>query len=75
MTQAVVVQVTDENRAALVDIALSMYLGEACKYCGHVYETLADLRARSVVYAGYHEHGRTACGECWKQNNPEPSQP
>ena len=46
MTQAVVVQVTDENRDALVDIALSMYLGEACKYCGHVYDALASVVTR-----------------------------
>jgi len=46
-------------------------LGEACKYCGHVYETNADMRARDVVYAGYHATGRTACGACWKANNPE----
>jgi len=71
MTQIAVVRVTDENRDALVEMALSMYLGEACKYCGHVYETNADMRARDVVYAGYHATGRTACGSCWKANNPE----
>lgn len=75
MTKIAVVEVTDDNRDALVDVALSMYLGEACKYCGHVYTTNADLRERAVVYAGYHATGRTACKVCWDANNPEPPQP
>lgn len=67
--QIAVIKVTDENCAALVEVALSMYLGEACKYCGHVYDTLADLRERGAVYAGYHENGRSACKACWDANN------
>ena len=35
--------------------AMSMYLGEQCKYCGCTYETLDDLR--TTVWAGEHEHG------------------
>ena len=66
--QVSVVAVTDENREALVENALSMYLGEKCKYCGREYKTLADLK--DTVYAGYHEHGRLACGSCWRANNP-----
>ena len=64
-----VVEITDENRDGLVEIALSMYCGEKCKYCLHEFTSNADLRERDVVYAGYHEHGRVACGECWRANN------
>lgn len=63
-----VVEVTDENRDALVEIAMSMYLGEKCKYCGKQYKTLTDLKG--TVFAGYHEHGRLACKACWDSNNP-----
>ncbi len=62
-----VVTVTDDNRDALVEVALSMYLGEGCKYCHRVFETLEDLAA--AVWAGYHERGRLAHKECWEKNN------
>lgn len=65
-----VVKLTPENRPSMLEVALSMYCGEACKYCGHVYETTEDLRARDARWAGYHERGRLACGMCWKENNP-----
>jgi len=65
--QVTVVTITDENRDTLAEFALSMYLGESCKYCGKKCETLADLK--DTVYAGYHEHGRLACGSCWQSNN------
>ncbi len=51
----------------VVDLALSMYLVEQCKYCGKEYKTLSDLKA--TVWAGYHEHGRLACKSCWDLNN------
>ena len=66
---AKIVKVTDENRNALVEIALSMYIGEKCKYCLHEFTSNADLRQREVVYAGYHEHGRIACKACWDANH------
>ena len=56
-----------EHKVA-VQIALSMYLGEHCKYCGKKYTTLQDLH--DTVYAGYHERGRLACQVCWDINNP-----
>ena len=64
-----VVRLTDENRHAMLRLAMSMYLGEQCKYFGRTYETLEDLH--DTVFAGYHEHGRLACGSCWRENNPE----
>jgi hypothetical protein len=64
-----VVTLTDENRPAMVRLALSMYLGEKCKYCLRQYTTLEDLE--NTVWAGYHEHGRLACQSCWRENNPQ----
>ena len=62
-----VVRLTDENRPEILRFVMSMYLGEQCKYCGKVYETLKDLHG--TVFAGYHEHGRLACRTCWRENN------
>lgn len=53
---------------ALVNLALSAYIGERCKYCGKVYETLDDLK--DVFWAGYQQHGCLACKTCWLSNNP-----
>jgi hypothetical protein len=71
LTVAVIKLDSDEHRALAFRMAMTMYLGEACKYCGKVFETLEDLR--DVVYAGYHDRGRTACRSCWEANNPPPS--
>jgi hypothetical protein len=60
---------SDEYRQAVLRAALSMYLGEACKYCGCVYHTLEDLY--DTVWAGYHARGRLACRECWERNKPQ----
>jgi hypothetical protein len=38
-----VVKITDENRAALGRIALSMYLGMQCGYCGSKFNTLESF--------------------------------
>ena len=67
MTKVFLTKVTDDNRDDLVKIALSMYLGEKCKYCQREYKTLDDLR--DTVFARYHEHGRLACGSCWDKRN------
>jgi hypothetical protein len=58
----------DHARDVALRMALSMYLGEACKYCGGVFETLDDLH--TAVFAGYHERGRLAHKTCWQANNP-----
>jgi hypothetical protein len=41
--QIIVVQIKDENRAALARIAASSYLGMQCGYCGVRFETIEDL--------------------------------
>lgn len=65
--KASLIELTDENRQAVAEMALSMYLGEKCKYCLREFFTLDDLK--DAVYAGYHEHGRVACKSCWQSNN------
>lgn len=65
--QILVVPVTDENRNYLVEAAFSAYLGEQCKYCEKIYETLDDLK--DTVWAGEHENGRLACKTCWTKSH------
>ena len=60
--------ITDDNRDYMVQVALSVYLGEKCKYCLREYKTLDDLN--DTVWAGRHANGRLACQSCWKENNP-----
>ena len=62
-----IAKITPENKDALMEMTLSMYLGEQCKYCLRIFDTLDDIK--TAVYAGYHEHGRLACKKCWDENN------
>ena len=55
------------SKKQALNIALSAYLGEKCKYCKKEYKTIKDLD--DTVFAGYHENGRLACKECWNKNN------
>jgi hypothetical protein len=64
-----IVEITDENKNALLDIALSSYLGERCKYCGKEYTSLEMLK--DTVWAGYHKNGRLACSACWKKHEDQ----
>jgi len=68
--KVVIAKTTDESKDYLVELALSMYLGEKCKYCLREFKTLDDLN--DTVYAGDHEHGRLACESCWDANNVTP---
>jgi hypothetical protein len=69
MTKVALVEITDENRASLAEIALSMYLGETCPYCLKKFKTVDDLK--TAVYNGYTKHGRIAHGDCFKLAHPE----
>lgn len=71
MPKVAVIEVTDENRAELVALtmSMSMYLGERCKYCLGEFKTLNDLK--DAVWAGYHEHGRLAHDACWQAAHPQ----
>jgi hypothetical protein len=59
---------TDADRQVAFQIAMSMYLGEGCKYCDKTFETMDDLK--TAVWPAYHERGRLAHKECWNMNNP-----
>jgi hypothetical protein len=59
-----IVKITPENRDALVDMAMSMYLGEVCAFCGKEYNTLDDLK--DTVWDGK----GPACEMCWKLAHP-----
>ena len=60
------IEKTPENQDAILQLCLSMYLWERCKFCGRTYETLDDLK--DTVWAGYHEYGRLADKQCWNLN-------
>jgi hypothetical protein len=63
----VVDELNDDNRDHYFKLALSMYLGERCKYCGVTFNELDDLK--DTVWAGYHQWGRLAHKTCWDKNN------
>lgn len=65
--KVVAVEITDENRQELLRMAIAAYTGEKCRYCGHVYETVEDIYARGVVFAGPY---MLACKSCFDAANP-----
>jgi len=60
----ILIEATEENKESLADIAMSMYIGEKCPYCGLTFESLDDLR--DAVAA---PENRTAHRECWEMNS------
>ena len=48
----------------IAQLALTVYLGKSCKYCGKLYKTLDVLN--DAVFA---EHLELACKSCWDENN------
>mgnify|MGYP001610845784 CR=1 FL=1 len=56
-----VIPVTENNKDALVRLALSMYLGEKC-ICGHKFTTLDELNG-TVWFP--HDTGRITHKECY----------
>jgi len=61
-----IVEITDENRKAMLDLAISGYIGEKCKYCEHVFESVEDIAKRNVVWAGSLQY---ACKECFDKKS------
>ena len=61
------VRLTKENREEMLKLALSMYIGEQCKFCHRVYGDLEDLQ--DVVWAGGEGEYRLSCKLCWQENN------
>ena len=62
------VKVTEENRPAIRETALSMYVGAKCIYCEHVFISVEDIIERDLTKAGEDVY---ACRSCWKTENPE----
>lgn len=63
---AAVVELTDENRPAMLEVAMSMYLGDECMYC-HRNFTKEELK--TSILANPNEFGRIVHKECWQANN------
>ena len=59
MTKIAIVELTDENRKKVLEVALSAYIGERCVFCGKIAETIKDLNA--FVYAP----SGIAHKDCW----------
>ena len=53
----------DIRHSEVLALAMSVYLGERCKFCAKEFATLCDLDG--AVWAGHHEHGRLAHASCW----------
>lgn len=54
----------------LLRLALSMYVGEKCIYCEHVYTSVDDIVNRDVVCAENSGSGiKYACNECFARQN------
>lgn len=60
------IKVTDENKKHLLEYALSMYVGELCKYCKEPL-TIEDIKggARWCPW----DKGRLAHDKCWRKSN------
>lgn len=75
MPKIIITELTDENRPAMLELALSMYLGETCPYCLKKFEVLDDLK--DSVWNGYTDYGRIAHHNCFFAAHPEvkPTEP
>lgn len=62
--KASVIELTDENREHVLEVVLSMYLGEQCQYCLGRFETIPEVKAS--VWAPW-EHGRIAHKPCYEK--------
>ena len=65
MTEILLIEL--DSQSDMLRMALSMYLGEKCNYCGVTFRTINDIK--STVWAGCHQWGRLAHKTCWDKNN------
>jgi hypothetical protein len=63
-----IVELTDENRPAMFEIAMSMYLDDECMYCHRAF-TREELN--TSIWAHENKFGRIVHAECWEANNKE----
>ena len=63
---ATVVELTDENSSATLEVFMSMYLYDECMYC-HLNFTKEELK--TSIWAHPNRFGRIVHKECWDANN------
>ena len=63
---AKLVELTDENRPAILEAVASTYLDDECMYC-HRNFTSEELKTAILVFPN--EYGRIVHKECWNANS------
>ena len=63
---AAVIELTDENRPAVLEVVMSMYLGDECMYC---HRNFTNDELKTAIWARPNEFGRIVHKECWDANN------
>lgn len=61
-----VIELTDENRPAILKAALMMYLDDECMYC---HRNFTEEELETAIWAHPNEFGRIVHKECWDANN------
>ena len=64
-----------EARRAMFRLAMAMYVGETCRYCGHEYTSIEDIQDQNVVWAHHKDtdppitsKGQSlACQDCYNR--------
>ena len=62
--KASLIELTDENREHVLEVVISMYIGETCIFCLQQFQTIEDVKGS--VYAPW-EKGRIAHKACWNE--------
>jgi len=65
---AAVVELTEENRPAMLEVVMSMYLDDECMYC---HRNFTHEELKHAIVAHPNKFGRIVIvhGECWQANN------
>lgn len=62
----------DKERAFVLKIQLSNYIGQQCPVCHHIYSSIEDLDAHHVVRFNHPpESVQLACKECFMKVYPD----
>lgn len=61
------VELNEENRPAVLDVVISMYMDDECMYC-HRNFTFEEVKKSRWTYPN--SFGRIVHKECWEANNP-----
>jgi hypothetical protein len=63
--EIIVEKITQQNKEELAHIAVSVYIGEKCLFCGRKYKTLED--PRDTVWVGQDESRCLVRSGCWQE--------